>query len=235
MKQRTVIKSLIVSVFLICIFCVIGCTPNRQAGQQGNGDSSMKMKNAPSVWVYSREELISLIEKADVSGYREEIQDDYNKMFKTIKKSGFIYLIAISEDGESKDAITLFERDGKNEYFLMAYNDIEDIGIVSRVMFRGKLYQVYVNCIDNTFAEKGQNISEYVYSRCGQKTFGQSTVRGKEVFYTFEGSAPEYDKNCSLSFIDSDHYLYVKTKASREDLQDFLELVELEKVVINNN
>ena len=231
MKQRTVIKSLTVFVFLLCVLCVIGCTSNRQAGQQSNGDSSM-MKNAPPVWVYSREELIELIEKADVSGYREEIQDDYKKMFKTIKKGGFIYLIAISEDGESKDAITLFERDGKNEYFLMAYNDMEDIGIVSRVMFRGKMYQVYVNCIDNTFAEKGQNISEYVYSRSGQKTFDQSTVRGKEVFYTFFGSAPEYYKNCSLSFIDSDHYLYVKTKASREDLQDFLELLELEKVVI---
>ena len=150
MKQRTVIKSLTVFVFLLCVLCVIGCTSNRQAGQQSNGDSSM-MKNAPPVWVYSREELIELIEKADVSGYREEIQDDYKKMFKTIKKGGFIYLIAISEDGESKDAITLFERDGKNEYFLMAYNDMEDIGIVSRVMFRGKMYQVYVNCIDNTF------------------------------------------------------------------------------------
>ncbi len=237
MKRHTYINVLFVFAILsLFVLCVTGCGHNEQSTQQGdNGNYTVSYQrpiHAGSILVYSRDELIDLINKADVNKYRKDRQDDYIRMFNTIKKSGFIYLAKVSDD-KSKDSISLFERDGKNMYFLMPYNKVEDIGVVSIVMFRGELFHVCVNCVDDSFVEKDQNISEYINSRNGRKIIGQTTIRGKEVLYTFEGKGSEIDKNCTLSFIDSDHYLLVKTEASREVLDDFLSVLELEKVPID--
>lgn len=187
---------------------------------------------APPIQAESINEVVSLLVKSDTKGYREELQLQYQELFSRLNKSGFIYQVVTSGNVATKDAITLFERDGKNLFFVMPYAQYEDAGIVSYVMFRGEIYQVCIYNADEKVLPKTNSVSEYIKTRLSIDVSNEMAEGKNTVCFMTEGDGKDYQKNCAAAFIDSNHYYVVKTVASQDQLKAFINVLSFEKMSI---
>ncbi len=182
----------------------------------------------PPIQAESINEVVSLLVNSDIKGYRQEFQSKYQEIFSQLKKSGFIYQVVTSDNEAAEDAVTLFEKEGKNLFFVMPYAKYEDVGIVSNVMFRGTLYQIWLYSADEKFLSNDVKISEYLKTRLGW----ERTEEKNNVCFMTAGDGKDYLRNCAASFIDSNYYYIVKTEASQDKLKTFLDVLSFEKVSI---
>lgn len=261
MKKNIYLKMIASVICLLCLIFVTGCnsSDNLQGNvnnqdlshndsvsdiqNKDNTDKDSSVNNnannedpltppAPPIQAGSINEVVSLLVKSDTKGYNEKLQPEYQGLFSQLKKSGFIYRVVTSDNMAAKDAITLFESDGNNLFFIMPYAKYEDAGIVSYVMFRGKMYQVCVYNVDEKVLPKAESISKYIKTRRNTDILNETAVNKTTVCFMTEGDGNDYQKNCAAAFIDADHYYIVKTEASQDELKAFINTLRFEKMSI---
>ena len=101
------------------------------------------------------------------------------------------------------------------------------------ITFRDEVYQVSVFCVDSSIA--ADDNQTYIQKRLHREITSQETTPSGDLFFCSEGITPSTHKNCVISFMDSEHYYLIKTSASVEELKDFVELLNFEKVFLINN
>ncbi|MBO5767936.1 MAG: hypothetical protein J6R49_05335 [Clostridia bacterium] len=186
----------------------------------------------PSISAGSIDEVISILVNSDVKGYNEVLQPKYKELFSRLNKFGFIYKVVTSENASAEDAVTLFERDGKNMFFIIPDAKYEDAGYVSYFTFREDVFNVCIYNTDETVSSKTESASEYFKTRLSRDLSVETTVGKNTVYFTTEGDGKDYLKNCAVAFIDDDHYYIVKTDASTDKLEAFINVLCLEKATL---
>lgn len=244
MKKYTLTK-LIVVCLLCVIFLLTGCEQYQSTFHETNSNTSTESsqfkpednEDTPppisSIQVDSFEAILGMLTNPNLDQYSEDRQIKYQEMCDVICRSGFVYRVVLSDEASSEDAITLFERDGANIFLLKPYLPLEDIGIISYVTFRDEVYQVSVFCVDSSIA--ADDNQTYIQKRLHREITSQETTPSGDLFFCSEGITPSTHKNCVISFMDSEHYYLIKTSASVEELKDFVELLNFEKVFLINN
>lgn len=187
---------------------------------------------APPIQAESFNEIVSLLVKADTQGYNELIQLKYEELFSQFKNNGYIYQVVTSDNMMAQDAITLFEREGKNMFFIMPCTQYEDSGIVSYVLFHGEIYQVNIYNVDEKSIPQADSISEYIQTRLSVVASDEMTIGKASVCFFTEGDGKDYLKKCAAAFIDSKYYYVLKTETSHNELNEFIRLINFEKMTI---
>lgn len=199
---------------------------------ESNMNSSPIQAPVPPIQMNSVDEILSVLKTSDTQNYREDCQAAYSDLFATVSSSGFIYSIETTKITTSKDAITFLVKDGENLFYLMPYAKYEDAGIISYVMFRGALYQVCVYNVDAEVLAQTKTISEYVRVRLGRNVLDEVISGKNTVCFMADGSSTAKPKNRAASFIDDNHYFFISTDASQDELKAFLDFVNFEKIFI---
>ena len=176
------------------------------------------------IFATSIEEVVSLLQNADLKNYPEEVRKVYDELFSALKKPGFIYSV---DAANSKDGITCFVKDGKNVFFILPYTQHEDMGIASYVVFREAVYYVLIYTADEKVLAQTETVSEYFEAR--MNGVQEITEEGNTVFYTTKTEAGK-QKNHAIAFIDSDHYYRVSAEVTKEELKAFLDVVSFQKI-----
>lgn len=202
-----------------------------QTNDSNTNSSPMQAPVSP-IQMNSVDEILSVLKTSDTQNYREDCQVAYSELFATVSSSGFIYSIETTKITTSKDAITFLVKDGENLFYLMPYAKYEDAGIISYVMFRGALYQVCVYNVDAEVLAQTKTISEYVRVRLGRNVLDEVISGKNTVCFMADGSSTAKPKNRAASFIDDNHYFFISTDASQDELKAFLDFVNFEKIFI---
>lgn len=166
------------------------------------------------------EEVKDLLNNYDLNAYPEESRDNYRKMFDRFKEDGYIYYFSENEDAESRIQLD------DPEIWLNPYAKYEDTGIVYRVTYKDNTYLVFFYFTDPAYSGQYQSMSEYIDQRFQFKNV-------KEITQTLAVMTINYENEtqlCAYSIIDNAHYYAVRTNASEDELMDFLNVLEYERV-----
>lgn len=242
MKNKVYLRMIAIVICFLCLISATACdlsdaddkteNPTVNNNDRNNGNPQLVGPLAPSIQAGSIDEIVSLLKNADIKSYGEECQAAYQKLFSTLSQSGYIYSVDTTNGIDQEDAVTLFEKDGSNIFYLMPYARYEDIGIYSYVIFRKKLYQICIYNADEEFLSQDGKTSEYLKNRLEWNVLDEVTAENTTVCFMSEGGTA-YHKNCAGSFLDRNHYYVVKTEAPQDELKAFLEVLRFEKVSID--
>ncbi len=169
------------------------------------------------------EEMKDLLNNYDLNTYPEESHDNYRKMFERFKEDGYIYYFSENEDSET--AIKLSEAPN-DKIWLNPYAKYEDAGILYHVTYKGNAYQVYFYFTDSAYLGQYQGMSEYIDQRFQFKNIKETAQKFAVMTVNYEHET----QLCAYSIIDNAHYYAVKTTASEDELMDFLNVLEYERV-----
>ena len=176
--------------------------------------------NAQPIIFNSAEEAIDTIKHNDVSSYAEEYRTAYRKMFDRFNDDGVVYrpVTDNTDELEPKDTVILLPN--------AAY---ENTGIMYKVVYNEKMYQVSFRYADTSFISKPYNIIDYLYARFKRSTYDE-TVAGLQ-FYSIVYSNDQSQISAAC-FIDEEHYLNVSAYATKDEITSFLELFDYERVIL---
>lgn len=172
------------------------------------------------------EEVKDLLNNYDLNAYPEGSQDNYRKMFDRFKEDGYLYYFSENEDAESRIQLSDHPND---KIWLNPYANYEDTGILYHVTYKGNAYQVIFYFTDPAYSGQYQGMSEYIDKRFGFNKFNHI----KEIAQKFAVMTVNYEhwtQLCAYSIIDNAHYYAVRTTASEDELMDFLNVLEYERV-----
>ena len=165
---------------------------------------------------------VKAINAGDVSGYTEKYRDDYLKMFKFFQNDGYIYQV------KPDDEVKLNDEYGTALFPKAKY---EDYGIGCYVKFRDKNYHIMFYYADADVLSETDGIAEYLGKRMGRRSDKEITVKDKNVSLLLHENGLRY----ADAFIDENHYFDVIGSVSEEELTEFLNVFEYEKMSINSS
>ena len=171
----------------------------------------------PFADVHAAAEAVS---SGDVSAYPPEDRREYRRMFKRMKKDGFLYQVT------GTDTVTL--RDDLNVY-LFPDTLYEDIGIGYYVTFREKNYHIMFYYADDVSIAQTDGIADYLQYRMGRRSDKEINVSGTNVSLHFADNGQTY----AGAFIDSDHYFSVNSVVSEEEMIEFIEVFRFEALPLS--
>ena len=207
-------------------------TDENDQPDESNMNSSPLAPPVPPLQMNSIDEILSVLKSCDTQNYREDFQTTYGELFAALSNSGFIYSIDTTKTTASEDAVTFLVKDGENVFYLMPYAKYEDAGIISYVMFREALYQVCVYTADSEVLAQAETISEYVELRLCRDVLDEVISEGNIICLMADGNTTVNQKNRAACFVDDNHYFFISTDASQDDLKTFLDFVNFEKIFI---
>lgn len=253
MKRNRIRIIIILLSSILLLLVLAGCTDVGNTDTSGDSTSDIgdsagdhfndKIPNevppnyAPGVRAYGLEGVKEAIENSDLREYEKYVYGDkvkeiYKAMFESFHEVGYFYQVKTSE--KWKDSDITFSLRGDNEYhfIIFTYPLFPDVGIYSYIQYKGNLYHVWIMLLDKSYTEDGQTISDYIYSKRGWETNGETIINDKTVYYTSFNHI-----RGGLSYIDSNCYYYIRPgseKVAVEELNELLSLIEFEKVEIDN-
>jgi len=162
---------------------------------------------------------IAAINSCDVSDYDEDYREDYRKMFESFRKDGSIYQVINNDAVKSSDkqGVALFP---KAKY--------EDLGIGSYVTFKGNNYHITFYYADADVLSEKDSIAQYLQKRMGRRSDKEISVNDKNVSLLLSDNGQSY----AGAFIDENHYFTVNCSASEDELTEFLNVFQYEKLGI---
>ena len=164
---------------------------------------------------------IEAIDKCDVNVYPEEYREDYRKMFERFKKDGFIYQVTENE---------AIKANIDRGVAMFPYARYEDIGVGYYVTFKEKNYHIMFYYADAGVLAETDGIAEYLKKRMGRSSDKTVKIQGKNVSLLF----PENGQCYANAFIDENHYFDVIGAVSEDELIEFLNAFEYEKLYIED-
>ena len=165
---------------------------------------------------------IDSIGKCDVNVYPEEYREDYRKMFERIKKDGFIYQVTDNET---------IKINNNRGVAMFPYARYEDIGVGYYVTFKEKNYHIMFYYADAEVLDETDGIAEYLKKRMGRSSDKTVIIQDKDVSLLF----PENGQCYANAFIDENHYFDVIGAVSEDELIEFLNAFEYEKLHIEDD
>ena len=117
----------------------------------------------------------------------------------------------------------------KDTVILLPNTAYENTGIMYKVVYNEKMYQVSFRYADTSFISKPYNIIDYLYARFKRSTYDE-TVAGLQ-FYSIVYSNDQSQISAAC-FIDEEHYLNVSAYATKDEITSFLELFDYERVIL---
>lgn len=166
----------------------------------------------PFADVHAAAEAVS---SGDVSAYPPEDRREYRRMFKRMKKDGFLYQVT------GTDTVTL--RDDLNVY-LFPDTLYEDIGIGYYVTFRAKNYHIMFYYADDVSIAQTDGIADYLQYRMGRRSDKEINVSNTSVSLFFADNGQTY----AGAFIDSDHYFTINSVVSEVEMIEFIKVFRFE-------
>ena len=164
---------------------------------------------------------VKAINSGDVSGYTEKYRNDYLKMFVFFRSDGYIYQV------KANDEVKLNAEHGTALFPKAAY---EDYGTGCYVTFRDKNYHILFYYADADVLSETDGIAEYLGKRMGRSSDKEITVKDKNVSLLLHENGQCY----ANAFIDENHYFDVIGSVSEEEMTEFLNVFEYEKLSINS-
>ena len=176
--------------------------------------------NAQPIILNDADEAIDTIKQNDVSSYAKEYQAVYHKMFNRFINDGVIYRpeIADKDELEQKDIVILLPN--------AAY---EDTGIMYRIVYNEKTYQVSFRYADTSVIKDPYIISKYLYDRFKRSIYDEFVVGHQTYGMLYSDDQSQIS---AAYFIDEEHYFYISAYASKDELIAFLELFDYESVIL---
>ena len=176
--------------------------------------------NAQPIMLNGANEAIETIKQNDVSSYAEEYRNAYRKMFDRFNNDGVVYLPEI----DNKD-----ELEQKDTVILLPNAAYEDTGIMYKVVYNDKMYQVSFRYADTSFISKPYNIFDYLYARFRYSAYDE-IVAGHQTYAMLYSN--DQSPVRAVCFIDEEHYLNVSAYATKDELTSFLELFDYKSVIL---
>jgi hypothetical protein len=197
----------------------VGDAQSIQKKLLGIGDDPATPVTAQPIGFKDIDAAIDAINKSDVKAYPKAYRNDYLKMFLRIKNDGSIYQLTENETIKAKNDC---------EVALFPYARYEDIGVGYYVTFKEKNYHIMFYYADADVLAETDGIAEYLKKRMGRGSDKAVRIQDKDVSLLFHENGQCY----ANAFIDDNHYFDVIGAVSEDELTEFLNAFEYEKLSI---
>ena len=149
----------------------------------------------------------------------------YQEMITELTKDGWLYQPVSDSELTIQEPLMLYPT-----------SEMHDAGIEYPVQYQGAEYTVTFCCADMAYMETKQpysvfdsRISSYMTKRFGRDGDWQLAVKGRSVSIYSENA---FGVRFASVLLDDDHYVDIATKASEEEVCDFLETFRFEQIQI---
>lgn len=138
--------------------------------------------------------------------------DNQKEFLAAMKSDGFLY----APDKTLDIAVTV-----NDECYLYATKEFGDINIEYCAKYRDFDYHVYICYADKEKLKNSESEKNYLMEHCSFTGSKFMKIKGTNMYYTWAGI---------VFFIDENHYCYIKTIDSRDNMLKFAENFSLKKI-----